>query len=152
MSQPSVQPPSAQPARAIPRIGGYVDTQPFWDGIAAGKLVLQYCTEAKRFQHYPRPISLYTGRRTLEWREVSGRGVIYACTVVRIPGPGLEGRLPLCVATVELDEGVRLIANVLRCRPEELKIGLRVRLARDVLGADLAYPAFQIDDGETDAP
>jgi hypothetical protein len=131
-----------KPSRPVPRIGAYVDSRPFWEGIAQGKLVLQYCTESKRFQHYPRPVSIYTGRRTLEWREVSGNGTIYACTVVRIPGPGLDGRLPLPVATVELDEGVRIIANVLDCKPEELKVGRRVKLAWDQLSKEQRYPAF----------
>ena len=131
-----------KPSRPVPRIGAYVDSRPFWEGIAQGKLVLQYCTESKRFQHYPRPVSIYTGRRTLEWREVSGNGTIYACTVVRIPGPGQDGRLPLPVATVELDEGVRIIANVLDCKPEELKVGRRVKLAWDQLSKEQRYPAF----------
>ena len=130
--------------RPIPRIGAYVDSKPFWDGVADGKLVLQYCTEARRFQHYPKPVSGYTGRRTLEWREVSGNGTIYACTVVRISGPGLEGRIPLCVATVELDEGVRIIGNVLNCLPEQLAVGERVKLAWDRLSADRRYPAFEL--------
>lgn len=131
--------------RPVPRIGSYVDTRAFWEGLADGKLMLQYCTEARRFQHYPKPVSGYTGRRTLEWREVSGRGTIYACTVVRIPGPGLEGRLPLCVATVELEEGVRIIANVLNCAPEELAIGKPVKLAMDQLSpGGQRYPAFEL--------
>ena len=131
-------------ARPVPRENVFVDTSPFWEGVRAGKLVLQYCTEAKKFQHYPRPVSIYTGRRTLEWREVSGKGTIYATTVVRIPGPGLDGRLPLCVATVELDEGVRMIANILDCTPEQLKIGARVTLAWDTLQGDAKYPAFRL--------
>jgi len=36
-------------------------------------------------------VSIFTGSRNLEWREVSGKGTIYACTVIRVPGPGLEG-------------------------------------------------------------
>lgn len=132
-------------ARPIPKQGVYVDTRPFWDGIAQGKLVLQYCTVAGRFQHYPKPVSSYTGRRTLEWREVSGKGVIYAATVVRIPGPGVEGRIPLCVATVELDEGVRIIANILNCEPAELAVGKRVRLAVDHLAPEHPYPAFELE-------
>jgi hypothetical protein len=128
--------------RPIPRENAYVDTRPFWEGVAQGKLLLQYCTVAKKFQHYPRPVSIFTGRRTLEWREVKGTGVIYACTVVRIPGPGLEGRLPLCVATVELDEGVRMIANILNCTPEQLAIGKRVKLAWDTIADGKRYPAF----------
>jgi uncharacterized protein len=143
MSQVNASVPVAV-SRSVPRIGAYVDSKPFWEGVAEGRLVLQYCTEAKRFQHYPKPVSNYTGRRTLEWREVSGSGVIYACTVVRIPGPGLEGRLPLCVATVELDEEVRIIANVLNCKPEDLKIGKRVKLAWDQLTQEQRYPAFEL--------
>jgi uncharacterized OB-fold protein len=132
------------PARPIPKQGIYVDSKPFWDGIAQGKLVLQYCTVAKRFQHYPKPVSGFTGRRTLEWREVAGTGTIYACTVVRIVGPGVEGRIPLCVATVELDEGVRIIANVLNCGPGDMAIGRRVRLALDHLAPEHPYPAFEL--------
>jgi uncharacterized OB-fold protein len=131
--------------RPVPRENIYTDTKPFWDGVRAGKLVIQYCTEAKKFQHYPRPVSIYTGRRTLEWREVSGKGSIYAFTVVRIPGPGLDGRLPLCVATVELDEGVRMIANIIGCAPEDLAIGKRVKLGWDRLTDEQQYPAFCLE-------
>ncbi len=130
--------------RPIPKQGVYVDSAPFWNGLKEGKLMLQYCTEAKRFQHYPKPVSGFTGRRTLEWREVSGNGVIYACTVVRIPGPGVEGRIPLCVATVELDEGVRIIANVLNCAPADLAVGKRVKLTMDHLASEQPYPAFML--------
>ncbi|MFC4276194.1 Zn-ribbon domain-containing OB-fold protein [Achromobacter aloeverae] len=136
---------ATRPARPIPRQGVYVDTRPFWDGISQGRLVLQYCTAAGRFQHYPKPVSAYSGRRTLEWREVSGKGAIYAATVVRIAGPGVEGRIPLCVATVELDEGVRIIANVLNCAPADLAVGKRVRLAIDHLAPDHPYPAFELE-------
>lgn len=130
--------------RPVPKPNVYIDTTPFWNGVKEGKLVLQYCPETKQFQHYPRPVSIYTGKKNVEWREVSGNGTIYACTVIRIPGPGLEGRLPLCVATVDLDEGVRFIGNVLNCAPEQLKIGARVKLAWDKLNEDNNYPAFEL--------
>ena len=131
--------------RTVPRENVFTDTKPFWDGIKEGKLMMQYCTEAQKFQFFPRPVSIYTGRRTLEWREVSGKGTIYSFTVVRTPGPGLEGRLPLCVATVELDEGVRFLANVLDCAPEDLAVGKRVRLSWDNLTDEQQYPAVCLD-------
>ena len=141
----SEQKPAAQPAvRPVPKPNVYVDTTAFWNGVREGKLVLQYCPETKQFQHYPRPVSIYTGKKNIEWREVKGTGTIYACTAIRIPGPGLEGRLPLCVATVELDEGVRFIGNVLNCTPEQVKIGARVKLAWDKLNDDNNYPAFEL--------
>lgn len=130
--------------RPVPKPSVYVDTQPFWDGAKEGKLVLQYCKDTGRFQHYPRPVSIYTGSRNLGWREVSGKGTIYACTVIRVPGPGLDGRLPLSVATVELDEGVRILGNILDVDPGKVAIGQRVELAWDRLGDSINYPAFKL--------
>src|SRR5436305_1298530 len=115
-------------SRPVPKPDVYVPTKPFWDGARAGKLMLQFCKDTQRFQHYPRPVSIYTGSRNLEWREVSGNGRIYACTIVRVPGPGLQGRLPLSIATVELDEGVRMIGNIIGENSEAVRVGDRVVL------------------------
>jgi uncharacterized protein len=131
-------------ARPVPRQSIYVDTKPFWEGARDGKLILQYCKDSGRFQHYPRPVSIYTGSRNLEWREVSGRGEIYAVTVIRVPGPGLDGRLPLIVATVQLEEAVRILGNVLDAEPNAAKIGQKVKLAWDRVTDDLRYPAFNL--------
>jgi uncharacterized OB-fold protein len=131
-------------SRPTPKPDVFVSTKPFWDGAAQGKLMLQYCRDTGQFQHYPRPVSMYTGSRNLEWREVSGKGAIYAATTVRISGPGVEGRIPLCVVTVELDEGVRIIGNILGAAPEDVAIGQRVELAWDKLGDGTPYPAFRL--------
>jgi len=130
--------------RPVPKPSVYVDTAPFWAAASEGKLMLQYCKDTGQFQHYPRPVSIFTGSRNLEWREVSGKGTIYACTVIRVPGPGLEGRLPLSVATVELDEGVRILGNILGSDPEKVAIGQRVELAWDRLDDEVSYPGFKI--------
>ena len=58
--------------------------------------------------------------------------------------PGLDGRLPLVVAIVELAEGVRILGNILNVAPEEVAIGQRVEVAWDRLGGDVAYPAFNV--------
>ncbi len=132
------------PKRPVPAQGIYVDTSPFWRGLDEGRLVLQYCPATKRYQHPPRPVSTAVSRRALEWRELSGKGTIYAYTVVRIPGPGLQDRVPLPVATVELDEGVRILANLLHCTPDEPAIGMRVKLVMDMLDEAQPYPAFAL--------
>lgn len=131
-------------ARPAPKPSVYVDTAPFWEGAKQGKLVLQFCKDTNQFQHYPRPVSIFTGSRNLEWREVSGRGIVYACTVIRVPGPGLDGRLPLSVVTVELDEGVRILGNVVNVEPDKVAIGQRVEVAWDRLSDDFQYPAFRV--------
>jgi uncharacterized OB-fold protein len=133
--------------RPIPKPSTYVDTTAFWDGARNGKLMLQYCKDTGQYQHYPKPVSIFTGSRNLEWRESSGKGTVYACTVIRVPGPGLDGRLPLSVVTVELDEKVRILGNVLNVDPDSVKIGQRVELAWDRISDDVQYPAFNIVEG-----
>jgi uncharacterized OB-fold protein len=130
--------------RPAPKANLFVDTEAFWQATERGELMLQYCPDSKQFQHFPRPVSIYTGRRNLQWRKVSGKGTIYACTIVRVPGPGLEGRLPLSVVTVELEEGVRILGNVLNRDPTAVAIGQRVELAWDRIDDDVQYPAFNV--------
>ncbi len=138
------QPQRPVPQRALPKANRFVDTDAFWQATERGELMLQYCPYSGRFQHYPRPVSIYTGARNLEWRRVAGTGTIYARTIVRVPGPGLEGRLPLSVVTVELDEGVRILGNVLNADPADVAIGQRVELAWDSIGEEVQYPAFNL--------
>jgi uncharacterized OB-fold protein len=136
-------------ARSVPQQNTFVDAEPFWRGAREGKLVLQYCAESKRFQHYPRPLSLFTGTSKLEWKEVSGNGTVYAHTVLRTKGMGADTRLPLVLATIELDEGVRILGNVLQAVPGEVHIGARVRLAWDPMADGMQYPAFQLQSSES---
>lgn len=131
-------------SRPVPKANVYVDTAPFWEAATRKELVLQYCEDTGRFQHYPRPVSIYTGSRNLSWRKVSGKGTVYAHTTVRIPGPGLDGRLPLAVATVELEEGVRIIANIIDSDADAIAIGAAVELTWDSLDDGKYYPAFKL--------
>ena len=130
--------------RPVPKAKKYVATDSFWQGTKDGALLLQYCPDTEQFQHYPRPVSIYTGKRNLEWRKVAGTGTIYAATIVRVPGPGMDGRLPLAVVTVELDEGVRIMGNIMNVEPDAVAIGQRVALAWDAINDDIAYPAFNL--------
>lgn len=122
-------------------MAAYVDTAPFWAGIRERRLVLQYCPAAGRFQHPPRPVSIYTGRRALEWREVTGRGFVYAAAVMHV-----KDRASWSYATIELDCGVRILARLLDCAPGSARIGMRVRLTWDRLEGDAIYPAFEIEE------
>lgn len=131
------------PARKLARENLYVDSAAFWQGTREGRLMLQYCKDSGRFQHFPRPVSLYTGSRNLEWREVSGQGTVYSVTALRTPGLGADGRLPCVLALIELEEGVRILGNLPGSRPGDVRIGDRVKLAWDEL-SDGRYPAFAL--------
>lgn len=128
--------------RPLPKIGSYIDTKEFWEGAKRGKLMLQFCNETKRFQHFPRPVSLFTGHKTIEWREASGQGKIYSWTVTRTPWPGHESRVPYICAYVELDEGVRFLCNIVDCDESEIEIGMPVEVRWDRLTSEIAFPDF----------
>lgn len=111
--------------RRVPRHYGF--SEPYWEATREKRLVIQYCRQAQQYQFYPRPVSIFTGGRDLEWQEVSGRGTLFAWTVARIGRPPFTDQTPYVVATVTLDEGVNVIANLINCPFDDVTIGLRVR-------------------------
>jgi len=129
--------------RPLPRVNAYMNTKPFWDAAKEGKLVIQYCKDTGKPQFFPRPVSLATGKRNLEWRQVSGRGKVYSWTTTYSAWPGHEDRVPYICALVELDEGVRMLVNLLNCNSEEVKIDMPVKLCWEKLSEDINYPAFE---------
>lgn len=119
-------------------------TGPFWDATRERRLLLQYCNVARKFQHYPRPVSIYTGRKTIEWREVAGSGTVYAFTVTYRAPPAFRGREPYIVATIELDEQVRLMSNVVGAAPADIRLGARVRLSWSPMTGGFNFPTFEL--------
>lgn len=111
--------------RSVPR--HYTFSEPYWAGTREKKLLLQYCRRSGQYQFYPRPVSIFTGTRDLEWREVSGRGEIFSWTVAHMARPPFAGHTPYLVVTVMLDEGINVISNLINCALESVVIGMRVR-------------------------
>jgi uncharacterized OB-fold protein len=120
-----------------------VTSQPFWDAAKAGKLALQYDPVARQYQFWPRAISVVTGQQNLEWRIASGLGRVYSYTVTHVPTPGFEDRVPYPVALVDLDEGVRIIANLVNVDPAAIAIGMRVKVAFEKIAPDVNYFCFE---------
>ncbi len=129
--------------RPLPRPNIYVETNPFWDAAKEHRLLIQYDPEVGRYQWMPRPVSIFTGKRTLEWREVSGRGKLYSWTLSHVEWPGHAGRAPYMCALVELEEGVRMLANLYNHQGVELRDGLPVKLTWETLSDAFEYPAFE---------
>ena len=120
-------------------------TQPFWDGCRRGELLLPWCLACGRPHFFPRefcPLCLAT---TLEWRRASGRGRVWSHSTVRLSfwGRAFDDALPYVVAIVELDEGVRLVSNVVGCPPDQVHIGLPVEVVFDAVTPELTLPRFR---------
>jgi uncharacterized OB-fold protein len=110
--------------RKIPFVGTpdtNPETKPFFDGCAAGKLVLPQCVETKKFIWYPRAISPFT-LGPVEWKEVSGKGTVYTYSIMERANP------PYCIAYVELAEGPKMMTNIVDIDLKDVKIGMAVKL------------------------
>lgn len=113
---------------AIPTIFPTPTTQPYWDGLRAHKVRLQYSPSADEWVFYPRVLAPRTLADDLEWREIAGLGLLYAFTIARHPtAPAWRNRLPQLLAVVQLDEGPRLTTEMVNVAPEDLRVGMRVR-------------------------
>lgn len=119
------------------------DTAPYWRGAADGKLVLTRCTACREYVWIPRPYCPLDLAPTT-WVEVSGRGVVYSHTTVHRGERDYASRAPFVLAYVELDEGPRVMTNVVGCDPAAVVIGMPVRVVFEAVGgrADIAIPRF----------
>lgn len=89
------------------------DQRPFWDGAAEGRLVLPRCDRCATVIWYPRHLCPACGATDVTWFEASGRGTVYSYTVVHRGEGDFAGLPPYTIAYVELEEGPRVLANLL---------------------------------------
>jgi hypothetical protein len=105
----------------------------FFDSLAAARVMLPFCPRDGYF-FYPRsccPVCLQTG---WSWREASGRGHIYSYTIDRVPHePGLEALAPVVIALVDLEEGPRMVARIVDCPPDSVRVGLPLQAVFETL-------------------
>ncbi|MBV9934459.1 MAG: bifunctional MaoC family dehydratase/OB-fold nucleic acid binding domain-containing protein, partial [Actinobacteria bacterium] len=115
--------PAAAPAPPVP-----LDVAFFWEGVDAGQLRIQRCSGCGTLRHPPRPMC--PNCRSLEHDYVvsAGKGIVYSFVVHHHPPvPGKQ--MPFTVAVVELDEGTRIVGNVIDIDPADVTVGLPVEVA-----------------------
>jgi uncharacterized OB-fold protein len=119
------------------------ETQDFWDGCKAGELRLQRCVACKRSYFPPRPFCPSCGSRDVEVYPATGRGRLYSYIINHRPRPDM-GREPHSIAVVELEEGPRMMTNIVGCpqTPEALVLDMPVEVAFETFG-EVALPLFK---------
>jgi hypothetical protein len=120
-------------------------SQPYWDAARHNKLVVQQCGDCAHRLFPPGANCPKCGSKELAWTQVSGKGVVYTYTIAhRAPHPVLAEQCPLAIAVVELDEGPRMMSNVVGCDPNTIKIGMAVQVAFEPIDdSDVVLPVFR---------
>ena len=110
--------------------------------ITPDKLLIQQCSACQTLRHPPQPRCDHCG--SYEWHplEASGKGTVYSYVVNHHPQvPAFDYPLPL--GLIELEEGTRLVAEIVDCPPEEIEVGMAVTVTWIDADDDLSLPGFK---------
>jgi uncharacterized OB-fold protein len=116
-------------------------TEPFWEATRRREFLIQWCTACGQPIFYPREVCPQCLTGELEWRPAGGAGTVHAVSVQH-QGPGGPG--PYAVALIDLDEGIRVMSNVIGCPPGEIAVGAPVRLTWEALSDGRHLPQFEV--------
>ena len=119
------------------------ETRHFWDGCRDGELRLQRCTACTESYFPPRPFCPKCGSRDVEVYKASGRGVLWSYVINHRPRPDM-GAEPYAIAVVQLDEGPRMMTNIVDCpqTPEALQLDMPLKVAFAKQSDDITLPLF----------
>ena len=118
------------------------DTAYFWEGTLAGELRLQRCNACEALRHPPGPACPDCGALDRGHVVASGLGTVFSYVIHRHPPvPGKE--LPILLAVIDLDEGLRMVGEVVDLPEDELAIGLRVQVGFTPVDDELSLPNWR---------
>jgi uncharacterized OB-fold protein len=128
-------PPRAQPVPTP-------ETKVFWEGTAVGELRLQRCQVCGPTYFPPQPHCPRCGSDDVEVIRASGRGTLYSYVISHLAAPGFEA--PYVIAVVELEEGPRLLTNIVEVAPDpdRLPLDLPLEVVYQPVG-EVALPLFR---------
>jgi uncharacterized OB-fold protein len=119
------------------------ETRHYWEGAKAGELRLQRCDDCRHTYFPPRPFCPACASRQVSVFRASGRGRLFSYVINHRPAPGFTA--PYAIAVVELDEGPRLMTNIVDCpqTPEALVLDMPVEVAFQKLDEEISLPVFR---------
>lgn len=128
------------PTKAAPRPSP--ETQPFWEGCAAGELRLQRCRPCDAHYFPPRQLCPRCLSDDVTWETVSGRGTLHTYVINHRAAPGFEA--PYAIAVVQLEEGPRMMSNIVGVdqTPEALVLDMALEVTFEERG-DVSLPVFR---------
>jgi len=132
----------SEPRRPLPRIDE--ETRGYWEAVVRHELFVQECGACRVRRFPPRAVCPACLSSSTTWIRASGRGTVYSFTVThQNQAPGFRERLPYVLAVVELEEGVRLMTNLVGCAPDAVRIGMAVEVEWEDVTPEVTLPLFR---------
>jgi uncharacterized OB-fold protein len=117
------------------------DNAGFWDAAADHRLVAQRCSSCRALRHPPGPMCSRCRSLEWEWVDLSGRGVVYSYSILHHPQhPAFS--YPVLAVLVDLEEGVRILSNLVDVDPVDVAIGLPVEVRFATTNGRRSVPVF----------
>lgn len=125
------------------------ETAPYWKAAAQGELHMQQCNACRKYYFYPRPTCPYCHGSEVTWRAVSGRARLVSYVINQRPLPPFDPKTPLVIGLVELEEGPRMMTNIVDVEAVPAALELDMELSvRFVTRGDQKLPVFAPAGGE----
>ncbi len=119
------------------------ETEAYWQATTEDRLLFRQCADCGEISHPPRTICPDCFSENTTWIDSSGRGQIYSYTVIRQARGDYGDVTPYVLAYVELEEGPRMVTNVVECDPDTLDVGMPVEVVFDPASEDASLPRFR---------
>lgn len=128
----------------LPAPAPYVspETKPFWSAAKEGRLLLPFCATCDVAIWYPKAFCGACGSLSVDWRDASGNATIYSFSQVCRGEGAYRDVTSFILALVDLDEGPRVLTNIVDADPSTIAIGQRVEVVFHAAGEDAALPRF----------
>ena len=119
------------------------ETQQFWEGAKLGQLRLQQCDACSNIYFPPRPFCPECASRSVSVIDASGNATLYSYVINHRPHPAFDG--PYSIAVVTLEEGPRMMTNIVNCpqNPESLMLDMPLRVIFESLTDEISVPYFE---------
>ena len=120
-------------------------SRPYWEAAKKHELRLQRCGKCHKYWYPPSFLCPFCWSRDYEWAKVSGRGKVNSWVVFhRVYYPGFEEEVPYAAVEVQLEEGPRLMTNLVGVRKEDIRIDMPVEVSFDDVTPEVTLPKFRL--------
>ena len=121
------------------------ETKPYWDAAKQHRLAIQRCNDCAKHYFYPRPLCPHCLSRNVEWVQASGRGILHTFVINHRPPRGFPVAPPYVIGIIDLEEGARILAQVVDLEPDPAKIrcDTPVEVIFEDVTAEITLPKFR---------